>query len=84
MTEGLTALEKMIATQGLSGDFCLGFLPTIADICLIPQLYNARRFHCDIDNYPHLLRIEANCRKIHAFEFAYPKEPTFVKETAHA
>lgn len=81
---GLSTLEKLIDKHHLSGDFCIGFVPTIADICLIPQLYNARRFNCDLTAYPNLLRIEANCKKISAFEYAFPKEPTIAKEIAHA
>lgn len=81
---GLDALEKLIVKDNLSGDFCIGFVPSIADVCLIPQLYNARRFNCDIKSYHNLLRIEENCMKLAAFEFAYPKEPITAKEILHA
>lgn len=84
ISSGLAALEKLIVNHNLSGDFCFGFVPTIADICLVPQLYNARRFHCDLKPYPNLVRIDANCRKIHAFEYAFPKEPVTAKEIIHA
>jgi maleylpyruvate isomerase len=47
----------------------------LADICLIPQLYNAVRFHCDLTAYPTLTRIDTNCKKISAFMKAFPNEP---------
>src|SRR5205814_1009510 len=56
--EGLTALEAM-AKAG-AGRFLFGDAPTIADICLVPQLYNARRFNVPLDDYPTLLRADAN------------------------
>lgn len=84
ISAGLSTLEKMIEKHKLSGDFCVGFVPSMADVCLIPQLFNARRFNCDITAYPNLLRIEANCKKISAFEYAYPKEPVTAKEIIHA
>ncbi len=72
--EGLQALEKQIRLQGLAQDFCYGENPGIADICLVPQLYNARRFECDLSNYPQLTRIEANCQNHFAFKQAWPLE----------
>lgn len=67
--EGLDALELMVEENG----FCYGSTPSLADICLIPQLYNARRFHIDLDNYPKLCRIEARCLQLDAFKQAAPE-----------
>ena len=71
---GLTALEKRVRAHKLAGDFCFGDTPTIADICLVPQLFNARRFNCSINEYTELLRIDANCQQLEAFKRAWPVE----------
>lgn len=76
MHKGLSALEKQLQIHRLSGDFCFGEKPTLADICLVPQLYNARRFSCDLTHYPTLVRIDANCQKLSAFSKALPMETT--------
>lgn len=68
--EGFTALEAM-AKLG-AGDFLFGDEPTIADVCLIPQLYNARRFNVPIDDYRTLLRAEENANNLDAFAAAHP------------
>ena len=67
---GLRALEKK--SLGTSGLFLIGDQFTIADCCLIPQLYNARRFQCDLDQFPTLLRVETNCKELHFFAMAHP------------
>jgi maleylacetoacetate isomerase len=72
--KGLTALEKKLVTHHPSTDFCFGDKPTVADICLVPQMYNARRFNCDMSAYPTLIRIDANCQKLPAFMRAWPME----------
>jgi maleylpyruvate isomerase len=69
--DGLTALETMLA--GGPRAFCHGDSPTLADVCLIPQLNNARRYGCDLTRYPTLTRIEATCRALDAFERAAPE-----------
>ena len=51
--EGLSACEKLIAAQ--SGPFCFGYAPSMADVCLVPQLANARRFGVDVNAFPRLL-----------------------------
>lgn len=71
---GLSALEKNLQTAKLSGDFCVGNTISIADICLAPQMYNARRFACDLSAYPTLVQIDANCQKHPAFIKACPEE----------
>lgn len=70
IAEGLTALEAMI--QGEPGPFCFGGAPTLADVCLIPQLGNARRLKCPLDAYPSLLRAEAAASALPAFADAVP------------
>src|SRR3990167_2288649 len=75
ITKGLTALEKQIVSLKLADDFCFGSSPTLADICLVPQLYNAQRFACDIIAYPTLIRIDAHCQTLSAFTDAWPQEP---------
>ena len=73
VTEGLQAIETMLATSPETGDFCHGDTPTLADVCLVPQLYNARRFDIDLTRYPCLERIEARCLRICAFIQAAPE-----------
>jgi maleylacetoacetate isomerase len=69
--EGLPALEAMAAPK--AGKFLFGNAPTGADVCLIPQLYNARRFNVPLDDYPTLLRADENANKIEAFAAAQPE-----------
>ena len=70
ISEGLPALEAMAAPQ--AGKFLYGDAPTAADICLVPQLYNARRFNVPLDDYPTLLRADENASRIEAFAAAHP------------
>jgi maleylacetoacetate isomerase len=69
---GFEALEIMLG-DGQTGTFCHGDGPTVADICLIPQMANARRVELDLDPYPTLLRIEAHALSLPAFDAALPK-----------
>lgn len=73
IAEGFTALETMLSNDPSSGDFCHGDTPTLADICLVPQVYNAERFECDLSAYPTIQRIAANCRTLPAFQKAAPQ-----------
>ncbi|MBR1273103.1 maleylacetoacetate isomerase [Bradyrhizobium sp. AUGA SZCCT0283] len=68
--EGLAACEALI--KGEKGPFCFGATPTVADLCLVPQLANARRFGVDVAAFPRLLEAEAAARKIKAFTDAAP------------
>lgn len=68
--EGLAALEAMAAPR--AGDFLFGDSVTLADICLVPQLYNARRFDVPLDAYPTLLRADASAGQLEAFAAAHP------------
>ena len=70
IVEGLPALEAL-ASPG-AGKFLFGNAPTGADVCLIPQLYNARRFDVPLDAYPTLLRAEDNANQMEAFAAAHP------------
>jgi len=72
ITEGLSGLEGYLAREGLSGDFCYGNTVTMADICLVPQIFNARRFNCALDAYPKLLAITDRCMTLDAFRAAEP------------
>ena len=71
---GLSALEQMIVGQARRGKFCFGDAPTLADICLVPQLGNARRYGCDLAKYPAILDIEKNCMTLAAFANAAPEK----------
>jgi maleylpyruvate isomerase len=72
--EGLAACEKLIA--GEPGPFCFGDAPTMADLCLVPQLANARRFGVDVSAFPRLLQAEAAAKAMKAFADAAPdKQP---------
>ncbi|KQS89711.1 MULTISPECIES: maleylacetoacetate isomerase [unclassified Rhizobium] len=72
--EGLAAFEKMLDNP-LTGAFCHGEQPTMADICLVPQVYNAERWGADLSGCPRLVAIAERCRKIPAFEAAQPTAP---------
>ena len=69
--EGLAACETLIAHE--AGPFCFGATPTIADLCLVPQLANARRFGVDVAAYPRLLKAEAAAKELKAFADAAPE-----------
>jgi maleylacetoacetate isomerase len=69
---GLSALHQTVAAGPNQGKFCFGDTPTLADICLVPQLANARRFGCDLAVYPKLLQIETACNALPAFTDAAP------------
>ena len=69
---GLEALETNLAREVATGSFCHGDVPTVADICLVPQLANARRVDLDLAPYPTLLRIETACIALPAFADAAP------------
>ncbi|MDP2606022.1 MAG: maleylacetoacetate isomerase [Deltaproteobacteria bacterium] len=71
---GLAALEQIIVAQPRRGKFCFGDTPTLADICLVPQLGNARRYGCDLSPYPAVIEIEKNCMALPAFADAAPEK----------
>jgi maleylpyruvate isomerase len=69
--EGLSACEKLIAHE--AGPFCFGDAPTLADLCLVPQLANARRFGVDVAAFPRLLKAESAAKALKAFADAAPE-----------
>jgi maleylpyruvate isomerase len=69
---GLEPLELRLANDKATGEFCHADTPGLADICLVPQLSNARRFKIELDAFPTLTRIETNCMALKAFQDAAP------------
>jgi maleylpyruvate isomerase len=72
VTTGFTALEHRLATEPQTGRFCHGEKPGFADISLVPQVANARRFKVDLTAFPTIVRIDAACNEIEAFRKAAP------------
>jgi len=70
--EGFDALEPMLAARA-TGRFCLGDTPTLADICLVPQVANAKRLNTPLEPYPRIRSIEAACLALPAFDRAQPQ-----------
>jgi maleylacetoacetate isomerase len=73
ISQGLAAYEALVHDNPSTGEFSEGEMPTLADCCLIPQLYNARRMQMDLSVYPTLLRIEASCLALPGFQQAAPE-----------
>ena len=69
---GFDALEKLVSEHG-NGRHCFGDNVTLADICLVPQVFNARRFECDLTPYPKLVQVAENLEKIEAVVKAAPQ-----------
>ena len=75
IADGLAKLEAQLAQPG-TGKFCHGDAPTMADCCLVPQIFNAKRYAADLAPYPVTMRVFDNCMKIEAFDRAQPaKQP---------
>jgi maleylacetoacetate isomerase len=70
---GLTALETRLAREPETGQFCHGEHPGMADACLVPQVYAARRFGVDLARFPTVARIDATCRALESFRRAAPE-----------
>jgi maleylpyruvate isomerase len=71
VAEGFGALEAMLTRS--AGAFCVGDAPSLADVCLVPQVYNARRYDCDLEPYPIIRRIDERCRALEPFAAAAPE-----------
>ena len=69
--EGFGALEALMQRQTQS-TYCFGESPNLADICLVAQMFNARRFECDVSPYPRLIDIVERCEQLDAFSEAHP------------
>ncbi len=69
---GLAAFEAQLAASPMTGRFCHGDVPTLADATLVPQIYNARRFDCDIDRFATTMRVFDACMALDAFQRAVP------------
>ncbi|WP_261858764.1 maleylacetoacetate isomerase [Photobacterium sanguinicancri] len=72
LSRGLSAFEQLLMQRPTPTDFCCGDQPTLADLCLIPQIYNARRFNFDLDPFPLINDIERTCQLLPAFQLAHP------------
>lgn len=72
--EGFGPLEAMLANDARTGRFCHGDQPGLADVCLIPQVFNARRFKVDMARYPTIERIADAAAALTAFHKAYPAQ----------
>ncbi|WP_109356449.1 maleylacetoacetate isomerase [Sphingorhabdus sp. EL138] len=70
VSEGFKALEVMAPESGFFG----GDAPNLADVCLVPQMYNGRRFETDMTAFPKLVRIDAACNELAAFHNAAPEQ----------
>lgn len=70
---GLEAIEQLIAPGPLA-PFCFGASPTLADICLVPQIFSARRFSVPLESLPRILAVDAACAELAAFRAARPSQ----------
>ncbi len=73
LAQGFNAFEKLLAKNDFTGPYCLGGELSMADVCLIPQIYNADRFDFSMDAYPILQEINHNCLKLERFQDAIPE-----------
>lgn len=80
---GFTALEAMLAGGGARSRYCCGDTPGLADACLVPQAYNARRWGLDMQAWPTLAAIDAACRELDAFRRAAPEVQHDAPAPAH-
>jgi maleylpyruvate isomerase len=82
VAQGFAAFEELLAGSRDTAKFCHGDTPGIADVCLVPQVFNAQRYECPLGGYPTLMRVFDTCMKLPAFDTAQPmKQPeaAFIK-----
>jgi maleylacetoacetate isomerase len=72
IAEGFAMMEGMLAREKRAGQYVLGEQVTMADCCLVPQVFNAQRYKCDLSAFPTVMRIHENCEKLEAFAAAHP------------
>jgi len=72
IADGLARFEADLASAKATGRFCHGDAPTMADCCLVPQIFNAQRYQCDTAPYPGAMRVFAECMRLDAFDRAQP------------
>ncbi len=72
VSEGFSAIETLLGRAATAGPFAFGDRPTLADVYLVPQVFNARRFHVPIDAYPRIVAADAACADLPAFAKAHP------------
>lgn len=70
--QGLATVEQLLAADPRTGACCHGDAPTLADCCLVPQIFNAQRFACHLDHLPTVMRIHDHCMGLEAFQRAAP------------
>jgi maleylpyruvate isomerase len=73
VSESFAALEAQVAKLSSTGEYCYGTSVSMADVCLVPQVYNARRFDCDLEPYPRLTAIADALAETDAFARAAPE-----------
>lgn len=73
VVEEFNSLEQRLANDSATGTYCHGDSVTLADVCLVPQVYNAERFKVDMTPYPTIARIHAACQELPAFADAAPE-----------
>jgi maleylpyruvate isomerase len=79
IANGLAPLELMLSKSSETGVYCHGDQPTMADCCLVPQIFNAKRYDCDLTPYPKVMQIFNQCMTLDAFDKAQPsRQPEFV------
>lgn len=82
ITPGLALIEALLAQEEPAGPFCVGAAPSLADVCVVPQLYSARRFGVELAAFPRLLAAEAAALALPAFAAAHPdRQPDAVAQS---
>jgi maleylacetoacetate isomerase len=72
IADGLGMLERYVVAEGRAGRHAFGDAPTLADCCIVPQIFNAQRYDCDLTPYPAVMRIFDACMQLEAFVAAQP------------